>query len=369
MTASRAWSWRHAVTQSELPPTTRHVLLTLSIFMDETGASCFPSVEDLVAATGLSKRAVLTHLTAACDGGWLERRRHGFRGQKWRRLEYEPLWPDRDADRREIDAGADREQAVEGGERGAPRSKTEVVQEVPEGGERGAPKVVNVVHQDREQSIHHSNTSPDLRENARARDESKSPIRFLPPEPDDDPRFDELATLWPMKDKLTDADGVWAGMTPEDRAAALAYAPLFLANHKKRSVFEQLGNWLRGRSWRVAGSAAAVATISVVPYSRMFWAVVFRRIDRGERCGFMLHQAQQGVACTVKADDMPSESEADALTPVKVDTPAFRAWRSWFTARQVAGSDVRPDVAKVIWCPSEWLAGVEKQNSEVETMS
>lgn len=359
MSASRAWSWRHAVTQSDLPPTTRHVLLTLSIFMDETGASCFPSVEDLVGATGLSKRAVLTHLAAACDAGWLVRRQHGFRGQKWRRLEYEPLWPERDVDAREIDPGTDHEQAVEGGERGAPPSKSEVVNVVHEGGERRAPKVVNVVHQDREQSSNHSNTSPDLRENARAREGSKQTIRFLPPEPDDDAQFDELATLWPMKDKLVEARLVWSEMAAEDRDAALAYAPRYLSGLKgKRSFVEQLATWLRGRAWRVAGGAsAATPVVTLSPYSRTFWAFAFGRLRRGERVGFMIDQAQRGTGPSVRADDMPGPDELAALVPVEVDSPAFDAWQQWFRSRQVAS--IRPDQARVIWCPSEWPAGME----------
>jgi hypothetical protein len=91
---SRAWTWRHLIIKSELPATTRHVLLTLSCFMNEVGGGCYPTQEDLAKASGLSDRAVRTHLDLAEKEGWLKRREHGFRGQKWRNTEYWALWPD-----------------------------------------------------------------------------------------------------------------------------------------------------------------------------------------------------------------------------------------------------------------------------------
>ena len=140
-----AWTWRHAIVKSDLPATTRHVLLTLSIYMNEAGKGCFPSVDEIVSATGLSKRAVLTHLQAAVDAGWLVRRELGLRGRKWRRSEYESRWPDRGGAMVDEDQDED-----EGGERGAPPHADEVVNDVhhlaDQGGERAAPEVVNVVH-------------------------------------------------------------------------------------------------------------------------------------------------------------------------------------------------------------------------------
>lgn len=92
--ASRAWTWRHAILKSDLPATTRHVLLTLSCFMNDVGGGCYPTQEDLAKASGLSDRAVRTHLELAEKEGWLKRTEHGFRGQRWRNTEYWALWPD-----------------------------------------------------------------------------------------------------------------------------------------------------------------------------------------------------------------------------------------------------------------------------------
>ena len=91
--ASRSWSWRHAILKSELPATTRHVLLTLSCYMNDVGGGCYPTTLDLAAATGLSQRAVCTHILAAKSAGWLRVSEHGFRGQKWKNHQYEAAWP------------------------------------------------------------------------------------------------------------------------------------------------------------------------------------------------------------------------------------------------------------------------------------
>lgn len=93
MAETRSWSWRHAVLKSDLPPTTRHVLLTISCFMNDVGGGCYPTQEQLAEASGLTDRAVRKHIDAAVEAGWLVKREHGFRGQKWRNHEYEAAWP------------------------------------------------------------------------------------------------------------------------------------------------------------------------------------------------------------------------------------------------------------------------------------
>jgi len=89
------YSWRQAILKSSLPPTTRHVLLTLSCHMNDAGESCYPSIELLCEETGLSNRAVITHLKLSEDAGWIEVEKHGFRGRKWARNEYKIAWPER----------------------------------------------------------------------------------------------------------------------------------------------------------------------------------------------------------------------------------------------------------------------------------
>ncbi len=74
-------------------PTTRHLLLTLSIYMDADGGSCFPSTRALVESTGLSERSVCTHLELAAKDGWIEKVSREMKGQRWRHHQYDPLFP------------------------------------------------------------------------------------------------------------------------------------------------------------------------------------------------------------------------------------------------------------------------------------
>lgn len=90
------FGWRSAVASNHGPasPVTRHVLLTLSLYMSEKGDSCFPSVETLVKDTGLSKPTIIKHLAIAKKEGWLSISKHGFAGQKWARNDYEAKIPE-----------------------------------------------------------------------------------------------------------------------------------------------------------------------------------------------------------------------------------------------------------------------------------
>ncbi|MGB3897022.1 MAG: helix-turn-helix domain-containing protein [Mesorhizobium sp.] len=94
MSKNRAWTWRHAITQSGLAPTTRLVLLTISCFMNDTGDGCYPTTKQLAEATGLSERAVCTHIDVAKQAGWLTVSVHGFKGQKWKNHQYKAAWPE-----------------------------------------------------------------------------------------------------------------------------------------------------------------------------------------------------------------------------------------------------------------------------------
>ncbi len=86
--------WRKRIIGPDGPDDalTRHVLLTLSVFMDRHGR-CFPSVARLVEAARLSKPTVVKYLKRARAEGWIRvtRRR---RGQGWAHHHYQTLLPD-----------------------------------------------------------------------------------------------------------------------------------------------------------------------------------------------------------------------------------------------------------------------------------
>ena len=72
--------WRSAVASKYGPgsPTTRHVLLTLSLHMSEMETHAFPSVIALAEETGLSDQQVASALYQAIHEGWLSQDADGY---------------------------------------------------------------------------------------------------------------------------------------------------------------------------------------------------------------------------------------------------------------------------------------------------
>lgn len=69
--------------------TTRHVLLTLSLYMDRAGSGAYPSMGTLSVATGLSERSLYPHIDAAEAEGWIVRTR-----RKWKPASYTATLPE-----------------------------------------------------------------------------------------------------------------------------------------------------------------------------------------------------------------------------------------------------------------------------------
>ncbi len=70
---SPLFTWRSAVVESDLPPTSKLVALALSLHMNERGGSCFPSQATLGRETSLHPRTVREHLAELEQAGWIER--------------------------------------------------------------------------------------------------------------------------------------------------------------------------------------------------------------------------------------------------------------------------------------------------------
>ena len=90
----KSYTWRPAIINSTLHPTTRHVLLTLSCHVNDAGEPTYPSTRTIARECGLSERSAVTHLQLAAKAGWLKVSKHGYAGQKWARNEYYPRVPD-----------------------------------------------------------------------------------------------------------------------------------------------------------------------------------------------------------------------------------------------------------------------------------
>ncbi|MFM0151427.1 helix-turn-helix domain-containing protein [Paraburkholderia sediminicola] len=89
----KSYTWRHAVINSPLEGTTKHVLLTLSCHINDAGEAAYPSTERLAYEAGVSEPTICKHLKIAKLAGWLVARKHGFGGQGWARNEYFPAIP------------------------------------------------------------------------------------------------------------------------------------------------------------------------------------------------------------------------------------------------------------------------------------
>lgn len=70
-TIAPLFTWRSAISESALPPTCRHVLLALSLYMNEKGGSAYPGSARLAHDTGLNQRTVKTQMGHAEKCGWI----------------------------------------------------------------------------------------------------------------------------------------------------------------------------------------------------------------------------------------------------------------------------------------------------------
>ena len=90
----KVWSWRQANQQAQIPSTTKLVLFNLSVYMNEMGQGCFPSIQQQAFDTSLTERSICTHLQIAKENGFLKIRKHGFGGKEWARNEYTANYPE-----------------------------------------------------------------------------------------------------------------------------------------------------------------------------------------------------------------------------------------------------------------------------------
>ncbi|SDQ27404.1 helix-turn-helix domain-containing protein [Pseudovibrio sp. Tun.PSC04-5.I4] len=86
--------WRREFSRCHLPSSTNLVLHAVSLFAEEVGEVCSPSVRDLARHTNLSMPIVIKHLRHAERGGWLGVRKYGPLGEKLKRNEYMPKFPE-----------------------------------------------------------------------------------------------------------------------------------------------------------------------------------------------------------------------------------------------------------------------------------
>lgn len=88
------FSWRGSVVASDLKANTKHVALTLSLYMNERGGSAFPGVKLLESDTSLSESTVRRELHKLVDTGWLTLvEQGGIKGESRRANQYQATTP------------------------------------------------------------------------------------------------------------------------------------------------------------------------------------------------------------------------------------------------------------------------------------
>lgn len=268
----RAWSWRHAFASSNLPATTKAVLHTLGMFMNEFGESCYPTVADICRYSGFDKKTVLKHLSSAREAGWIAISLHGYRGQKWKRQEYAARWPERDL----VAACPPSDSGQGGGTIPPPSQTSNAVEFVPEGGGIEGSKVVEQVHQDKTSPINIPKTNPSERGASANDQEDRKKIEKA---------YWKLVRSWPKLEGTPQAKWFdsWLALTPEDRilAAEKRDAWVELLRSNGRDHIHVPGTYFENKLWEQVPDAPTVSTdqparLEAKPFGKLFGIEVYR---------------------------------------------------------------------------------------------
>ncbi len=78
-----SFTWRRAMTASDLPSTTKLVLFVIAEYASSIDDTCWPSIDQIADRATLSTRAVTKHLDVAEAEGWIRRWKSRKSGRKW----------------------------------------------------------------------------------------------------------------------------------------------------------------------------------------------------------------------------------------------------------------------------------------------
>jgi hypothetical protein len=124
-TVSPFYTWRRAMTGSDLPSTTKLILFVIADYANAMDDICWPSIDTIAEKASLSKRCVDKHLTVAEEAGWLARWKSRRPTRRWAHAHYRLSIPEavaiqqRDAIDFDLAAGDDGVIAPEKNERGS----------------------------------------------------------------------------------------------------------------------------------------------------------------------------------------------------------------------------------------------------------
>jgi hypothetical protein len=157
---------------------------------------------------------------------------------------------------------------------------------------------------------------------------------------------------WPTSgvDAPEPVERAWGELGFDDRRAALAGVPAFLAELKKhgRKHVPAGASYLARRSWiglatAQAGTPPAGGRVECRAWSREWWALFWARIAVGRDVAFLVREAQRGSAFWAAPDELAA-GRPEALRACPDDGAAWPLWRAWLRARRVAVHDLPPAV-------------------------
>ncbi|MEN7529257.1 helix-turn-helix domain-containing protein [Cupriavidus sp. DL-D2] len=260
-----SYTWRAAIIRSDLSPTTRHVLLTLSCHINDAGEPTYPSTLLLSDECGLSERAVVTHLKLAASLGWLTVTKHGYAGQAWARNQYRPRTPDGFVPRPAPSRKGTEPDSVPSEEKLSTEALNEVQYVVGEGAEpRSVPsgKALNVATEGTEpDDIKALN---DVQSNYPLELPNELPTTARTKRKAVDKGFDALWAAYPRKAAKAVAEKAYVKLAPNAElqglllAAVTAQATWPKWRENGGEFVPHLATWLNGKRWEDQASAAPV---------------------------------------------------------------------------------------------------------------
>ena len=102
-----SFTWRRAMTASDLPGTTKLVLFVIAEYANSIDDTCWPSIDEIAGRATLTARAVSKHLGVAEQAGWIKRWKSRKSGRKWAHGHYRLTVPEEVARRARDDLNLD----------------------------------------------------------------------------------------------------------------------------------------------------------------------------------------------------------------------------------------------------------------------
>lgn len=97
--------------------------------------------------------------------------------------------------------------------------------------------------------------------------------------------------------------------------------------------------------------------VAIQPFTRAWFAVAWKRVERGAPVNFMFSEGVAGKSWSILASQLPTDIEERSLIPIKVDGPEYAEWKAWMAER--GHTLPRPTKVPVIFVPSAWPPGFD----------